>query len=122
MAKYRDKKFNGFDPIEITQLVRGRIFTFLDIFMTHIYDSQQVNVTSCMNQVVDLIYEFLDFTVEYLVYFKKHLYLLEYLEKNPELYLIDEKCAFMSCYYEILFTLKRIFGRDERVNSFYKVL
>lgn len=90
--------------------------------MTHIYDSQQVNVTSCMNQVVDLIYEFLDFTVEYLVYFKKHLYLLEYLEKNPELYLIDEKCAFMSCYYEILFTLKRIFGRDERVNSFYKVL
>ena len=89
--------------------------------MTNNYDSKQINLTNCINQVVDLFYDFLDFTVEYLIYFKKHVYILEYLDKHPDLYLIDEKCSFMACYYEIFYTLKRIFGRDERVNSFFKV-
>jgi|LauGreDrversion4_2_1035121.scaffolds.fasta_scaffold1229856_2 hypothetical protein len=90
--------------------------------MTNNYDSKQAHIGNTVNQIIDLLYEFLDFSIEYLNFYKKNAYLLEYLEKYPELYLIDEKCAFMAAYYEILFTLKRIFGRDERVNAFYKVL
>ena len=89
--------------------------------MTHNYDAKLVNIGNIVAQVIDLLYEFLDFTIEYLIFFKKHVYLLEYMDKNPDLFLVDEKCAVMACYYEILFTLKRIFGRDDRVNSFYKV-
>ncbi len=89
--------------------------------MTNNYDSKQAHIGNTVNQIIDLLYEFLDFSIEYLTFYKKNSYILEFLEKYPESYLIDEKCAFMASSYEILFTLKRIFGRDERVNAFYKV-
>lgn len=122
LFNYREKKFSGFDPLEITQNIRGKIFTYIDIFMTNNYDSKQVHITNTVNLVLDLLYEFLDFSIEFLTFYKKNIYILEFLDKHPDLYLVDEKCAFMASSYEILFTLKRIFGRDERVNSFYKVL
>ena len=64
ITNYRDKNFKDFDPIEVTQLIRGRIFTFIDIFMTNNYDSKNVNITLCINQIVDLLYEFLDFKID----------------------------------------------------------
>ncbi len=71
--------------------------------------------------LVELIYDFLDFSVQFLTYFKNNLHLVEHLDRYPDLFMIDEKMSVLACYYEIIISLKRIFGRDERVNSFFKV-
>ena len=108
--------FSGFDPLLITQLIRGKLFTYLDIFMTN---SSKEN--DYVKSVVDLIYDFLDFSIQFFVYFKDNLHLVDLYDKNTDLSLIDEKIAVIACYHEIILCLKRIFGRDERINSFYKV-
>lgn len=112
-----NNEFKGYEPLTITQLVRGKIFTFLDIFMTNSSKESDEYVF----RVVDLIYDFLDMAIEFLHFFKENIHLTDLLDKNPDLFLIDEKAAVLACYYEIILTLRRIFGRDERVNYFYKV-
>jgi hypothetical protein len=107
-------------PMQITQVIRGRLFTNIDVFMTNPYNNQ--NQAVVIPQVVELLYDYLDMAVLYLQYFKDKLYLSEYLEKYPDLYLYDNDFALLACVYEIVQTLKRIFGKDERVSvTFYKV-
>jgi hypothetical protein len=113
----KDNEFRGYEPLLMTQLVRGRIFTFLDIFMTNNSKDNDEFIVS----LVELIYDFIDFSVQFLTYFKNNLHLVEHLDRYPDLFMIDEKMSVLACYYEIIISLKRIFGRDERVNSFFKV-
>ena len=75
-----------------------------------------------ISNIVELIYDFIDLSIKYLEFFKENFKGIDYLDKFPDLILIDDKCAVLACYYEIIISLKRIFGRDERVNNFYKVL
>jgi hypothetical protein len=106
-------------PMQITQMIRGRIFTLIDIFMTNPYNSTSHSVV--VPEIVDMLYDYLDMAILYLKYFQEHLYLTEYLEKYSDLYLYDNTFALMACLYEVMLTLRRIFGKDERVNAFYKV-
>lgn len=120
MKKYIEKGFTGFDPFEITQNLRGTIFLKVDILMTNSYDAKSLQ-SSILN-VVDILYDYLDFSIEYLEFFKKNLYYQELLEKCQDLFLVDEKAAVIASLFEIFINLKRIFGRDERINNaFFKV-
>jgi hypothetical protein len=117
ISELKDKNFTGFDPLQITQLVRGKIFTYLDFFMT--YNHKEPSKT--IPNIVELIYDFLDMSIKYFEFFRDNIKAIEYLDRFPDLYLIDERCAVLACYNEIVLTLKRIFGRDERINAFFKV-
>jgi hypothetical protein len=74
-----------------------------------------------IHKLVALIYDFLDFSIAFFSFFLENIHLTDIFDKNSDLYLIDEKISVLACYYEIILTLKRIFGRDERVNTFFKV-
>jgi hypothetical protein len=108
-------------PMQITQMIRGRIFTNIDAFMTNPYTNNSVSHSVIVPQIVDLLYDYIDFAVAYLKYFQENLNLTEHLEKHSDLYLYDTAFAMMACLNEVMVTLKRIFGKDERVNAFYKV-
>ena len=75
-----------------------------------------------IERLVELIYDFIDLAIQYYNFLKKNIHLTDILDKNTDLALIDWKMSVLACYFEINLCLKRIFGRDERVNSFYKVL
>ncbi len=77
--------------------------------------------TQMVGEILEMIYEYLDFSIVYFNYYKNNMWVLEYLEKNPELFLIDEKCAVVASLFEVMHTLKRVCGFDERINFFFKV-
>ena len=109
----------GDDPLEMTQLIRGEIFIMIDVFMTTLYPTKDTQII--IPFVVELLIDFIDFSVAYLKYLKQNLQILPLLSKFPDLFLIDEKCAVLASLHEIVFTLKRIFGDDKRVSEFYKI-
>jgi hypothetical protein len=117
IIEIKNKHFAEMDALQVTQVIRGRIFTMLEVFMTYSHKEPSKVIPS----LVETLYDFLDLAVKYLEFFKENFKYADYLDKFPDLYLIDEKCAVISCYFEIMLTLRRIFGRDERVNNFYKV-
>lgn len=107
------------NALDITQILRGKAFFQLDFFMTNPFNNY--NVKEMVGELVDIIYEYLDIIYSYLVFYKENIKYTEINKKFPDLFLVDKNCAIISSLYEVLFTLKRIFGRDERVNYFYKV-
>jgi ubiquitin C-terminal hydrolase len=123
------------DPLEISQILRGKIFTWIDIFMTCPFnlessskgknvneDNEQLNsLKFAVPEILQLLYDFIELFVLYLNFVKENLYISEIIEKYPDLYLIDNKCALFSCYREFLLTIKRIFGKDERTNNFFRL-
>jgi hypothetical protein len=104
-------------PYEVTQVIRGKIFFNVDIFMTIGYN----NNSQYISQTVDMIYDYLDMSICYLNHLKNNIHSSEILEKYPEFYMLNNEFALIACLYEISLTWKRIFGKDERVNAFYKV-
>jgi len=106
------------DPLEITQLLRGKIYTFIDILLTT--SIPNVN-NSVLNEIMEMVYDFLDLAIIFLNFYKNKMFLLDYLDKYPDIFLVDENCAVLACLYEVIHTVRRIFGFDERVNFFYKV-
>lgn len=117
IEKLRQSKFLCFDAMETTQILRGKIYTYLDIFMTTNYGNLTEKIVP---QVVDLLYDYLDLVVDWLEFYKENFHLSELLIKNPDLFLIDAKSAVMSCTSEICHSLKRIFGGDYRVSEFFR--
>ncbi len=123
----KEKSFSSIDqidPIEFTQKLRGEVFTYIDIIMTTIIVNEipEENKTNIIvNDITELLYDYLDFTILYLDYYRQNTHLLKYLPKNAELYLVESNCAVLAGLYEVLFTVKRIFGFDERVAVFYRV-
>jgi len=77
--------------------------------------------SSNVSEVVELLYDYIDLSIIYLNYYNYNIGILEYLDKYPDLYFIDERSAVLAGLYEVMHTLRRIFGFDERVNFFYKV-
>ena len=104
--------------MEITQSLRGRIYTQIDILMTT--NIPNVN-SSNINDMIEMLYDYLDLSIFYFNYFLKNIHLLDVLEKNPDLHFIDEGCAVLASLYEVVHTLRRIFGFDDRVNFFFKI-
>lgn len=107
------------NAVEVTQVLRGIIFTNLDIFMT-------IPLTSSASQstvisMAENLYRFLDLSITYLKFYKEHLFLLDLFLKHRNLYLCDTKIAIIASLYEIIITIRRIFARDDRTNRFYEV-
>ncbi len=116
----KENNFGTFmNSIDVTQIIRGRIFTFIDVYMTTTLNS---NPNVGVPQIVYMLYDFLDLSINYLRYVKNNLYITEVIERYPDIFLVDLKSSIVACYPEIFITLKRIFGRDERVSAFYKVI
>lgn len=107
------------NALDITQNLRGKAFFKLDYFMTNPFNNH--NCKEMVSQVVEIIYDFLDLIVYYLKFYKENIQYSEILKKYPDLFLADKLCAMVASIYEIIFTLQRIFGKDERVNYFYRV-
>jgi len=109
------------DPIEVTQQLRGEVFTYIDILMTNTIVTEEKTVENVIEEIVDLLFSFLDFSLNYLTYYKTNVELIKYLNKNQDIYLVDQTCAVLASLNEVLFTVKRIFAFDERVGMFYRV-
>ena len=107
------------NSLDITQNLRGKAFFKLDYFMTNPFNNH--NVKEMVGEVVDIIYDYLEIILMYFKFYKDNIRYTEIIRKYPDLFLKDKMCATMSSLYEIMITLKRIFGRDERVNYFFKV-
>lgn len=107
------------NALDITQNLRGKAFFKLDFFMTNPFNNH--NSKEIASEVVEIIYDYLEVIVCYLRFYKDNFQYAEVLRKFLDLFLADKICAIVASLYEMLFTLKRIFGRDERVNYFYRV-
>jgi hypothetical protein len=107
------------NALDITQNLRGKAFFKLDNFMSNPFNNH--NAKEMVSEVVDIIYDYLEIIVCYLKFYKENIQYTEVLRKIPDLFLGDKISSIVASLYEILFTLKRIFGRDERVNYFYRV-
>lgn len=105
------------DPGMVTQAVRGRLFNTIDMLMSIEY--KQPDAVSVLAGIVDLLYNYIDFAVTFLNYFKNNTYLAEMLNNNKDLYLIDSKCEWLACYYEIILTLLRVLGDDSFNADFF---
>ena len=118
IKKIVDTNFECFESAnEATQILRGKIFTYLDIFMTTNYSQKSSKIIPL---IVSLLYDFIDLVVAYFEYYIKNAYLYDALVKYPDLYLVSTKCAIVSAIPEIVFSLKRIFGCDNRISDFYR--
>lgn len=108
------------DAVEITQILRGKIFTMIDTFMTTPYSSKE-QITA-IPAIMNLIFQFINFSVEFFKIYKENLFVVNnFLIKHKDLYLIHNKCAVLAGLYDIITSLKRIFGEDPRVGEFYKI-
>ena len=108
------------DALYFTQLFRGKIFTYMDIFMTTTYNSK--DQTDAIPHIHNLLCEYINMSVEYFNYYKENLYIVNtYLIKHKDLFLIDPKCAVLASINEVVLTLKRILGEDPRVSEYYKL-
>jgi ubiquitin carboxyl-terminal hydrolase 9/24 len=108
------------DAVEITQTLRGKIFTMIDTFMTTPYSSKE-QITA-IPAIMNLIFQFINFSVEFFKMYKENLFFVNnFLIKHKDLYLIHNKCAILAGLYDIITTLKRILGEDPRVSEFYKI-
>jgi hypothetical protein len=107
------------DAYLITQILRGRMFFKLDYFMTNPFNNQ--NAKEYVPEIINVMYDYLDFAKGYFKLYKEQLFLTEINKKFPDLFLVEKSCAISASFYEILISLKRIFGKDDRVNYFYKV-
>ena len=121
---FRDNNHNNIlahfqDASSVTQTLRGKIFYKLDYYMTNPFNNH--NTKEIVSELVDVMYDYLDLSKEYFMLFKDQIFLTEINKKFPDLFLTEKSCAITASYYEMLTTLKRIFGKDERVNYFYKV-
>lgn len=108
------------DASSITQMLRGKLFFKLDYYMTNPFNNHNLN--EIVPEVVDSLYDYIDFSKGYFKLFREQIFITEINRKFPDIFLFEKSCALSASYYEILFSLKRIFGKDERVNYFYKVI
>lgn len=115
-----ESSLNNFNnAVQATQILRGFIFTNIDICLTKSLPTNSAK--SIVLDIADSLYNYLDLSVEYFKFFKNNLFLLDLFVKNENLYLYDTKIAIIASLQEFVITLKRIFARDERTNKFYEV-
>jgi len=103
----------------ITQNLRGKTFYKINYFMTNPFIDHRI--IKCVSNVVEIIYNYLEIIVYYLKIYKENIKYTQILVEHPKLFLVDKMCSMIASLHEILITLKRIFGRDNRINYFFKV-
>ena len=94
------------DANSVTQILRGKIFFKLDYFMTNPFNNQ--NPKEYVPEIVEVIYDYMDFSKGYFKIFKDFIFLTEINKKFPDLFLVEKSCAINASYYEVLKNLKRI--------------
>lgn len=116
------EKTEPIDPIELTQQLRGEVFTYIDILLTTTIVNDENKLENIIFELTELFYDFLDFSVSYLDYYKTYTSNIKYLSKHPDIHLVDKNCAILASLYEVILTIKRLFGFDERVGIFFRVI
>ena len=99
-------------PFEVTQFLRGQIFTLIDCLL--VFDYKQV---SDLEAVIQFFMVFLDFLV---MWIKNSAQLFPFYYEgviNPDLFLTNYDVAKASAWPELIFTLKRLFGLDPRTSK-----
>jgi len=123
IQEIKNKKFENLeDPLQITQILRGKIFTFIDIFMTCNLTKSNQDISETENiviMIVGLLIDYLHLALEFLEYCKNNLKYSEVIEKYNDVFLIDKTSAIMASYFEFVLTITRIFGLDQRTSVFY---
>ena len=71
----RQKKFNNFYPSDINQIIRGKIFYHIDCFMSYNY-ANLTKTSPAIILVYELLYDFIEFVIDYLKFFKENQYLV----------------------------------------------
>lgn len=98
-----------------TQFIRGHVFTLIDCLLVNTFKNKAE-----MHKSVEFFGTVIEFIVEWM---KKAKELLpKYYEAltNSELFKSDNDTALACAWPELLFTLKRLFGLDERTCKFFK--
>ena len=101
-------------PIETTQFIRGELFTFVDnLLVTNYRKADYPRVGVFLTVVVDYIVEWMKRASEFFPLYYEWV-------NNPESMLSDNKVALAVAWPELLMTLKRIFGLDQRTSRFHR--
>jgi ubiquitin carboxyl-terminal hydrolase 9/24 len=96
------------DAFEITQFLRGHVFTLVDCLLVN--KAREVELSYRLFTAV------IDFTVSWL---KRADSLLPVFYASSDLYLTDSTVALACVWPELIFTLARLFGRDRRTSYFH---
>ena len=104
------------DPYDITQYIRGTLFTLVDNLMVQqTYDKQELlQVYRFFDYVLQFIVKWLQVASRNLAAYYKAL-------QNPELYLTDALAAVLMSRNEVFITLQRLFMQEERTSRFFKM-
>jgi ubiquitin carboxyl-terminal hydrolase 9/24 len=103
------------EPIETTQFLRGHVFTLVDCLLV-----SNIKVKRELELAYRLFTAVIDFAVEWL---KKADTLFPHYYaacSNLELYMTNSDAALACIWPELIFTLVRLFGKDERTSTFHR--
>jgi hypothetical protein len=102
------------NPTETTQFIRGELFTLVDnLLLTNYKKNEYSRVVIFLTVVVDYIVEWMKRASEFFPLYYEWI-------NNPESMLTDNKVALAVAWPELLLTLKRIFGLDQRTSRFHR--
>jgi hypothetical protein len=112
-----EEKYNCQDPHFICQFVRGQVFILVDALLANVG-----RMTTPEDLQLEL--EFFDNFMRCVIQYLKCLpcYLPEYIEAravNPNLYLVMDSMAIVSCYPELIESLGKMFGSHPRCQIFF---
>jgi hypothetical protein len=99
---------------EVTQFYRGELFTFVDCLLV-----EKIPDVESEAIVLQFFVKTLELIVAWLKAFPGLLESFEAGVENYEKYLTDPKVALAYCQAELIFTLKRLFGDDQRTAVFF---
>ena len=74
----KENDFNGFNPLQITQIIRGKIFTYIDIFMTNSNNESNEYI----ERILILLYDFIDLAVQYYIFLRNNIHFIDFVDKN----------------------------------------
>jgi hypothetical protein len=92
---------------EITQFLRGELFTSVDCLLVHDYKNSQE-----LDKTIQFLTQVIKFVVEWIRNSDKHFKILA--ESTSDAFLNNVQVAFAASWKELIFTLKRIFALDNR--------
>lgn len=112
-----EEKYNCQDPHFICQFVRGQIFVLVDALLANV--ARQPNADDLQLEI-EFFETFMRCLIQYLRCLPR--YLPEYIEGravNPNLYLVMDSMAIVSCYPEFFESLGKVFGSHPRCHIFF---
>lgn len=98
---------------EATQFLRGELFVLVDCLLTRSFQSSDLHI------VLEFLASVIDLALCYLKLPEMHIH-LSTGQTTPELYLTDSSVAVALAYPDLMTTLERVMGGEERTSRFFK--